>query len=145
MFVVEEAVFDGCEDGVKRNWIYDISVPANPVSIATTPLPDEVDYVAKGGQFGPHNVHENRSEGFQSEDLMFVSYQNAGARVYDISDPFRPKEVASCVPPAPARLMDYRPDRPLVVDTTDIYVDRNGLVYTTDMNAGLTIMEVDGI
>ena len=47
--------------------------------------------------------------------------------------------------PAPAKLMDYRPDRPKVVDTTDVYVDRNGLVYTTDMNAGLTIMEVDGI
>ena len=145
MFVVEEAVFDNCQDGIKRNWVYDISVPTNPVTIATTPLPAEADYKAKGGQFGPHNVHENRSEGFQSEELMFVSYQNAGVRVYDISDPFRPEEVAACVPPAPATLMDYRPDRPLVVDTTDVYVDRNGIVYTTDMNAGLTIMEVDGL
>jgi len=120
-------------------------VPTNPVTIATTPPPAEADYKAKGGQFGPHNAHENRSEGFQSEELMFVSYQNAGVRVYDISDPFRPEEVAACVPPAPARLMDYRPNRPLVVDTTDVYVDRNGIVYTTDMNAGLTIMEVDGL
>lgn len=143
LFVVEEAVFDDCEDGIKRNWIYDISEPANPVSIATTPIPDEIDYRAKGGQFGPHNVHENRSEGFQSEDLMFVSYQNAGLRVYDISNPYRPEEVAACVPPAPGALMDYRPNRPLVVDTTDVYVDRQGLVYVTDMNAGLYIMEME--
>jgi hypothetical protein len=142
MFVVEEAQADNCADGVKRNWVYDISVPQNPVSIATTLPPDDADYRGKGGQFGPHNVHENRSEGFQSEELMFVSYQNAGVRVYDISNPFRPEEVAACVPPAPARMMDYRPGRRRVVDTTDVYVDRNGLIHATDMNAGLTIMEM---
>jgi len=145
MFVVEESQADNCEDGIKRNWIYDISVPENPVTIATTLPPDEEDYKNKGGQFGPHNCHENRSEGFVSEEIIFVSYQNAGVRVYDISNPFRPEEIAACVPPAPKKLMDYRPDRPLVVDTTDIYVDRQGLIYTTDMNAGLTIMEMDTI
>ncbi len=145
MFVVEEAVFDNCEDGMKRNWVYDIQQPTNPVSIATTPIPDEMDYPSKGGQFGPHNVHENRSEGFQSNDLMFVSYQNAGARVYDISNPYRPEEVAALVPPAPKKLIDYRPNRPLVVDTTDVYVDKEGLIYTTDMNAGLYIMEMENL
>lgn len=145
MFVVEESQADNCEDGIKRNWVYDISVPENPVTIATTLPPDEEDYKNKGGQFGPHNCHENRSEGFQSEEIMFVSYQNAGLRVYDISNPFRPEEVAACVPPAPNKLMDYRPNRPLVVDTTDVYVDKQGLIYTTDMNAGLYIMEMDGL
>lgn len=145
LFVVEESQADNCEDGIKRNWVYDISVPTNPVSIATTLPPADADYRNKGGQFGPHNVHENRKEGFQSEELMFVSYQNAGLRVYDISNPFRPEEVAACVPPAPKKLMDYRPDRPLVVDTTDVYVDRQGLIYTTDMNAGLYIMEMEGL
>jgi hypothetical protein len=145
LFVVEEAVFDNGEDGVKRNWVYDISEPENPISIATTPIPDETDYIAKGGQFGPHNVHENRAEGFQSSELMFVSYQNAGVRVYDISNPYRPEEVAALVPPAPNKLMDYRADRPLVVDTTDVYVDKQGLIYTTDMNAGLYIIEMEGL
>jgi hypothetical protein len=145
LFVVEESQADNCEDGIKRNWVYDISEPTNPVTIATTLPPNEMDYKNKGGQFGPHNVHENRSEGFQSEELMFVTYQNAGLRVYDISNPFRPEEVAACVPPAPSKLMDYRPDRPLVVDTTDVYVDKQGLIYTTDMNAGLYIMEMEGL
>ncbi len=145
LFVVEESVFDNCEDGIKHNWVYDISNPANPVTIATTPIPDEMDYQAKGGQFGPHNVHENRSEGFQSSELMFVSYQNAGIRVYDISNPYRPEEVAALVPPAPQKLMDYRPARPLVVDTTDVYVDKQGLIYTTDMNAGLYIIEMENL
>lgn len=141
MVVVEEAVLDDCADGIKRNWVFDIREPSNPVSISTLPIPDEADYARKGGQFGPHNIHENRSEGFQSSEIVFVTYQNAGLRVYDIADPFRPREIAALVPPAPRELMDYRPKRPRVVDTTDVFVDRQGLVYCTDSNAGLYILE----
>ncbi len=143
LVVVEEAVFDNCEDGIKRNWIFDIRDPANPVSISTLPIPDEIDYVKKGGQFGPHNIHENRPESFQSSEILFVTYQNAGMRVYDIKDPFRPVEIGALVPPPPAKMMDYRPNRPQVVDTTDVFVDENRLIYCTDSNAGLTIMEID--
>jgi len=143
LVVVEEAVFDDLEDGVKRNWIFDISNPANPISIATLPIPDDYDYATKGGQFGPHNIHENRPESFQSADIIFVTYQNAGLRVYDIRDPFRPKEIAALVPPAPLKMMDHRPDRPQIVDTTDVFVDENGLIYITDFNAGLYILEMD--
>lgn len=141
LVVVEEAVMDNCEDGIKRNWIFDIRDPAKPISIATLPIPDDADYATKGGQFGPHNIHENRPESFQSSDLVFVTYQNAGMRIYDISDPFRPVEVGAMVPSAPEKLMDFRPDRPLVIDTTDVFVDEQGLIYCTDMNAGLYIME----
>jgi hypothetical protein len=143
MVVVEEAVFDDGADGTKRNWVFDIRDPANPVSIATLPIPDEADYLAKGGQFGPHNIHENRSESFQSSDRVFVTYQNAGLRVYDIRDPFRPCEIGALVPAAPQKLMDYRPGRPRVIDTTDVFVDRDGLIYCTDSNAGLYILELE--
>lgn len=143
LIVVEEAVFDSCEDGIKRNWVFDIQNPANPISISTLPIPDEIDYAKKGGQFGPHNIHENRAESFQSSEILFVTYQNAGLRVYDIRDPFRPQEIAALVPPAPTRMMDYRPNRPRVIDTTDVFVDEKGLIYCTDSNAGLYILEMD--
>ncbi len=145
MFVVEEALFDHCGDGIKRNWVYDIREPTKPITIASAPLPSDVDYKAKPGQFGPHNLYENRSEGYQSEELIFVSYQNAGVRVYDISDPFRPEEVAACVPPAPAKMLDPTPRAHSVIDTVDVFVDKQGLVYATDMNAGLYIMEMENI
>ena len=145
LVVVEEAVFDDCADGIKRCWIFNIEVPTNPVSISTLPIPADLDYAKKGGQFGPHNIHENRPESFQSSDLIFVTYQNAGVRAYDIRDPFRPLEVGALVPPPPARMMDYRPARPRVVDTTDIFVDEQGLIYCTDSNAGLYIIETQGI
>ena len=145
LVVVEEAVSDHCEDGIKRNWVFDIREPANPVSISTLPIPAEVDYAKKEGQFGPHNIHENRPESYQSSDTLFVTYQNAGLRVYDIRDPFRPVEVAALVPPSPTTMMDYRPNRPQVIDTTDVFVDENGLIYCTDSNAGLYILALDGV
>ena len=143
LVVVEEAVFDNCADGIKRNWVFDIQDPGNPISISTLPIPDEIDYAKKGGQFGPHNIHENRPESFQSSETLFVTYQNAGMRVYDIKDAFRPVEIGALVPPPPARMMDYRPNRPQVIDTTDVFVDENRLIYCTDSNAGLYIMEMN--
>ena len=144
LVVVDEAVLDNCADGIKHIWMFDIRVPSNPVSIATVPVPNEDDYVNKGAHFGPHNIHENRPDGFQSDQLIFATQQNAGVRVYDISNEYRPEEVAAFVPPAPQRLMDHRPNRAQVIQSCDIWVSRDGLAYVSDYNAGLYILEYEG-
>jgi hypothetical protein len=81
-----------------------------------------------GGHFGPHNIHENRPESFISSELIFATYQNAGVRVFDIRDQYRPVEVGAMVPPTPARLVDPRPNRPRVLHSADVFVDKNGIV-----------------
>jgi hypothetical protein len=144
LVVLDEAVLDHQEDGLKLIWIFDIRSPENPVSIATFPTPGEADYVRKGGHFGPHNIHENRPGSFISSELIFATYQNAGVRVFDIRDQYRPVEVGALVPPQPKRLVDHRPNRACVVQSTDVFVDRAGLIYCTDYNAGLYIMEFLG-
>ena len=78
---------------------------------------------AKGGHFGPHNIHENRPGSFVSSELIFATYQNAGVRVFDIRDQYRPSEVGAWVPPAPARMMDHRPNRARVIQSADVFVD----------------------
>jgi hypothetical protein len=40
--------------------------------------------------------------------------------------------------------MDHRPDRARVIQSADVYVDAAGLIYSTDYNAGLSIMEFGG-
>ena len=40
--------------------------------------------------------------------------------------------------------VDTRPDRPRVAHSADVYVDREGLMYVTDFNAGLHILEYKG-
>lgn len=144
LVVVDETVLDHGEDGVKPIWIFDNQIKANPISIATCPAPSDRDYHAVGGHFGPHNIHENRPGTFQSEELIFATYQNAGVRVYDIRDPFRPQEVGACVPLPPARMVDPRPNRAAVLHAADVHVDVNGIVYCTDFNAGLSVMEFLG-
>jgi hypothetical protein len=143
LVVLDEAVLDKQEDGLKLIWVFDNRVRENPVSIATCPNPAEADYRAKGGHFGPHNIHENRPSSFVSSQLIFATYQNAGIRVFDISDPFAPKEVGALVPPAPARMMDKRPNRARVVQSADVFVDAAGIVYATDYNGGLSIIEFE--
>ena len=78
LIVLDEAVLDNMEDGFKPIWVFDNQVKANPISVATFPLPNDRDYVAVGGHFGPHNIHENRPGSFQSSRLIFATYQNAG-------------------------------------------------------------------
>ncbi len=144
VIVADEAVADNCAGQVKYTWVVDVREPTSPVTISTFPTPSEEDYCAKGAHFGPHNLHENRPGSFQSSDLIFATYQNAGVRVFDISDPFHPSEAAYFVPPPPARMFDTRPNRPWVIQSCDIYVDPNGLMYVTDYNAGLYILECKG-
>jgi hypothetical protein len=144
LVVLDEAVLDHQEDGLKLIWLFDIRAPENPVSISTFPTPAEADYKHKGAHFGPHNIHENRPGSFVSSELIFATYQNAGVRVFDIRDRYRPVEVGALVPPAPARLVDHRPNRACVIQSTDVFVDRDGIIYCTDYNAGLYIMEYTG-
>lgn len=142
----DEATQDDCADGIKRLWVADVREPTNPVTISTFPIPSEADYCRKGGHFGPHNVHENRADSFQSSDLIFATYQNAGLRVVDMTDAFRPAEVGHFVPAAPATLSDTRPGRPKVIHSADVFVTTDGLAYMTDMaGAGLYILDCEGL
>ena len=144
LIVADEAVADNEEDGRKHTWVFDIREPSNPISIATFPTPAEADYRAKGAHFGPHNLHENRPGSFVSSTLIFATWQNAGVRAFDIADPYAPKEVGALVPAAPTRMIDRRPGRPKVIQTADVFVDAGGLIYATDYNAGLSIIEFSG-
>jgi hypothetical protein len=114
------------------------------VSISTFKSPSDADYRGKPGHFGPHNLHENRPGSFVSSELIFTTYQNAGVRVFDIRDRYAPLEVGALVPPAPVKLVDSRPGRPKVIQSADVFVDATGVVYSTDYNGGLYVMEFQG-
>ena len=137
LVVADEAVRPYGTQQHKPIWVFDIREPGNPVSIATFPLPSDLDYAAIGGNFGPHNLHENRPGSFQSSTTVFATYQSAGLRAYDLSDPFRPREAGWFVPPTPARWMEPLRGRPKVMHSSDLFVDAQGLCYLTDYDAPL--------
>jgi hypothetical protein len=91
------------------------------VSVLPAPIGD---FAEQPTRFGPHNLHENRAGSYRSSELVFVTYFNAGLRVYDLRDPERPQEVASWVPDQ---------DAP---QSNDLYVEAGGRVWVTDRFTG---------
>ena len=133
MVVTDEAGDVVGEETRKLIRVFDIQDVRAPKPLAICPAP-EGDYGRGGVRFGPHNLHENRPGSFQSERLIFATYFGAGLRVYDLSDPARPAEVAHFVPDPAAE--GYVP-------INDLFVDANGLVYLTDRRTGnLYIVEL---
>jgi hypothetical protein len=141
--VADEANAEKCAKGTFYTWIVDLRVLDKPVSIATLPTPRDRDYCASG-TFGPHNLHENRTGSLRSEETIFATYNNAGVRVFDIREAFAPKEIAYWVPPTPKKLIDPRPNVALAAKSADVYVSTDGLMYVTDWNAGLNVLEYLG-
>ena len=142
--VADEANAEKCAKGLFTTFVLDMRAPQNPVPIATLPSPRDRDWCAMPGTFGPHNLHENRPSSYQSEDMIFATYNNAGVRIFDIKDPYAPKEVAYWVPPSPKKMIDPRPKVTLAAKTADIYVMPDGLMYVTDWNAGLNVLQYEG-
>ena len=144
LVVLDEAVMDHQEDGEKPIWIFDIREPRNPISISTFPAPKDADYKARPGHFGPHNLHENRPGSFISSELIFATYQNAGLRAFDIRDKYAPVEVGAFVPSTPGETFPSVGGQKPFVQMCDVFVDKNGLIFTTDHHAGLSVVEFGG-
>ena len=138
--VADESNADFCAKGLFYTFVVDARAEENPVPIATLPTPTGLDFCTMGN-FGPHNLHENRPECFVSEETIFATYHNAGVRVFDIRDQYQPKEIASWVPPMPKTMIDPRPRVARNALTCDCYVTKDGLIFATDWNAGLHVLE----
>jgi hypothetical protein len=140
--VTDEATADYGQEGTKLMWMVDARVEERPVSIGTFPVP-EGDFLSRGGAFGPHNIHENRPGSYQDDTLIYATYWNAGLRIFDTTNPYRPEEIAYYVPPKPSQQPGGR-ERP-AVQINDVFVDASGLIYCTDRyNGGLYVLEYTG-
>ena len=142
--MLEESNGFACGRGLSQTWLYDMRVLENPVSISTFPQPADQSWCRPGENFGPHNLHENRPESLVTEDTIFATYHNAGLRIFDIRDAFAPKEIAYFVPPPPAKILDPRPGNSLAPQSCDINVQANGIMYMSDWNGGLHVLQYEG-
>jgi hypothetical protein len=131
--------------------VVDISDPAHLELVALFPRPvppagaPYADFLDRPGWSGPHNqsqLHHNPAVAPQG-DLVHLTYFNAGLRIYDVSEPRQPTEVAWFLPPDPTVRYGPLPTGELVVQTEDVLVDRRGFIYITDKNQGLWILRAD--
>jgi hypothetical protein len=133
LVVTDEQQHDGPGAPQRRIHLVDIAEPAEPRYLRAL-APPQGAYDDLPMRFGPHCLHENRPGSYRSERLVFATYFNAGVRVYDLTDPDDPREVAHWVAQAP-------PGQP-VAQANDLFVDAEGLVWVTDrVHGGLFVLE----
>lgn len=148
--VNSEPVFENCEGSLGYAGIVDVSDEAKPRLISLFPLPEPPpgapykNFCERGARFGPHNQHQWQYQDvlLRDENLCFLTYFNAGLRVYDISDELQPQEIAYFMPPDPVRRCGPLPTTALVAQTEDVLVDARGFIYITDKNQGVYILRL---
>lgn len=144
VFLVDVSDLDGEGfDGQQRRGPRIVSALPDPRPEAGLPY---ANYHERAGRFGPHNQHHYR-EGqprLRTSDYLFMTWFNAGLRVFDISDPLAPTEAGYYVPGNPDTRIGYpRPGSGLVSTFEDVVVDSRGYVYCTEPQQGLFVLETD--
>ena len=79
-------------------------------------------------------------EPWQNEDYVYVTYFNAGLRVFDIRDERAPKEVGWFVAPDPQVRRGPLPQSGLATQSEDVLVDARGNIFVSDKNHGVYIL-----
>jgi len=147
--VNDEAIQENGEESLNLAGIVDLTNEKEPrlISLFPQPIPPQEiglkNFFEKGGRFGPHNQHHSNHQACleDRDDIAYLTYFNAGLRVYDIRDPRTPKEIACFIPPDPKERIGTKPSR-LVAQVEDVLVDRRGCIYISEKNQGLHILRL---
>jgi hypothetical protein len=151
LLVNTEAIADRSEDPNIFAGVVDAHHERAPRLLSIFPVPAPgpgapyPNFSRRGGRFGPHNQHHPQTSGdlFHSDHLVFMTWFNAGVRVFDTTDPYLPREVAWYLPDDPTERRGVLP-KTLVTQSEDILVDARGNAFFTDKNHGLHVVRMHG-
>jgi len=148
----DEAIAENGDENLNLAGIVDIKDEKEPrlISLFPQPVPPPEsglkNFFAKGGRFGPHNQHHPNHQACleDRDDIAYLTYFNAGLRIYDIRDPRTPKEIAYFIPPDPKERIGTKPSR-LVAQVEDVLADRRGCIYISEKNQGIYILRLKAV
>ena len=151
LHVNSEAIAERCNEALNFAGLIDNRNPARPrlISLFPVPIPPKgapyKNFCEKGGRFGPHNINQeiHLPDVEKPGNLIYLTYFNAGLRIYDIKDPLLPMEGGWFIPPQPSERAGPLP-RDLVTQTEDVLVDTRGYIYVTDKQWGVWILRYRG-
>ncbi|CAN5613750.1 hypothetical protein BH10ACT9_BH10ACT9_38910 [soil metagenome] len=148
LLVNTEAIAERQQEAYNFAGIVDVSDEKKPRIMSLLPIPEPApdapypNFSTRGGRFGPHNQHHPQGpELFADDNLMFMTWFNAGLRVYDISDAYLPREIAWYLPEDPAERRGLLP-KDLVTQSEDVLVDARGNIFFSDKNHGLHVVRL---
>jgi hypothetical protein len=132
---------EGTTNGIMT--LVDVSNPQEPKTVSSFSAREP----RMANRYGWYSMHNAWIDG----NLAYLSWYSLGVRVVDLSNPEQPKEVGYYVPPATkdpqGGIIPYGrggvsiPMTPLV---WGVYQHTDGLIYASDINAGLYILEYTG-
>jgi len=152
LLVNGEPTPEKCTNPLGMAGLVDIKDEKKPrlISLLPAPQPPKGEprdwFCTRGGRFGPHNqpqLHHNPLMAKQG-DLIYLTYFNAGLRIYDISAPYNPVEVGWYLPPDPRERHGVLPTTALVTQSEDVIVDTRGYIYVSHKNDGIYILRYTG-
>jgi hypothetical protein len=148
-----EAIPPGCgHASLLFAGIVDNNDKRSPKLISVLPAPqppsdaDFKSFCDRGGRFGPHNTNQETHADDVEEvgDIVYMTWFNAGLRVFDVSDPYVPKETGWFLPAQPTKRVGPQPTDKLVSQTEDVLVDTRGNIYISDKQWGIHILRYSG-
>jgi hypothetical protein len=151
LFASSEAKQWGC-DKDPMNWaaLIDNKNPAKPRLMSVFPSPKPPadapykSYCYKEGRFGPHNtvMEQHNPAVHRQSDIMYITWFNAGLRVWDISDPYTPTNVGYFLPPerVDAEANHGGPHAAPTNWMEDVTQDARGYIYADDDKWGIWIL-----
>jgi len=128
----------GCDkESLSFAAIVDNSDLAKPRLVSYLPRPEPAaasglgSFCDKEGRFGPHNTNtETHQQAVQEPDgLLYLTYFNAGLRIFDVADPRQPHEVAWFLPHIGPWAEHFR-------GLEDVLVDTRGNIFVSDGKEG---------
>lgn len=96
---------EDCYEPYKDIYAIDVKNPASAKVIATLPRPTPpkgatfTDYCQRRGSFGPKRSGYWHQPGTPSDQYLVYAFYNAGAQIFDVSNPAAPKIAGYFVPP----------------------------------------------
>ena len=151
LVVVNEINTTVCNAPRQMVYFIDITDEKRPLGVASYDvLESSGNFCSRGGRFGAHASHENRTPIYYKR-LMFFSWFNAGVRVVDVRNPYRPTEVGYYIPAKIAKTDVRCADEERktgcvpVIQINNVEVDDRGYIYAVDRaNSGLFVLELTG-
>jgi len=132
-----ESLEADCREPFHTSYVVDVKDKRNPKIIGLFPRPAAppdapyADFCQARGRFSSHNMQAWLAPGVMRPDFVAVTYFNAGLRIYDISNPTEPKEVAYFVPARDGEINDFASWRRGTSENVFVEWDRNLIWLTT--------------
>jgi hypothetical protein len=145
----------GCDGWRAIGFVVDLNYPSQPQIIANMDVPalqgkGQLDFCANDARFGAHGISEDLYLPFKNR-FNAIAWFSGGVHVFDLRDPFHPKDIAWFIPDINQNTQPSCATRNgvkschTVVGTNNAATDDRGFVYIVDRwGSGTHILELTG-